>query len=220
MHVLVDSCTAESDHSTPLDHSTLDLDAVGICEHDDMITPAPARRSQTVKQHRVRRSSLSAIVSPFVQVSGAVSLDESSTIPQFKRRHSIATEMRYPMYVMKVASFLERYSAGERLLESHQRLRKLGLVQECPNSDDDVLFISHEWVGFHHCDPNGRQLRELCLFLRRLAGGEIACVESAWEMQLVYGGAAGGAVDRAGVEVADLDAVDKERAWRRVHATE
>jgi hypothetical protein len=37
-----------------------------------------------------------------------------------------------------------------------------------------------EWVGFTHCDPDGCQLRELCLLLRRLANGEVARVESSW----------------------------------------
>lgn len=97
------------------------------------------------------------------------------------------TAETYPMHVMRICAFLERYGSGERRLESHQRLKRLGLVTKLPTvQTENVLFISHEWVGYMHCDPDGAQTRELCMFLRRLQSGEIASVESSWEYQLAH----------------------------------
>ena len=100
-----------------------------------------------------------------------------------------ATEMLYPMHAMRVDTFLERYASGERKLESHQKLKKLGLVMEVASTDmteAEVLFISHEWAGFTHADPNGDQTRELCTLLQRLRSGAVGSVESAWEYQLLF----------------------------------
>jgi hypothetical protein len=66
----------------------------------------------------------------------------SLNVPAFTRRRSVATAIRYPMHVMRVSAFLDRYGAGERRLESHQLLRRLGLVVPCPDNEEDVLFIS------------------------------------------------------------------------------
>ena len=91
----------------------------------------------------------------------------------------LATEMLYPMHIMSVVDFLERYASGDRKLESHQKLKKLGLVTETSKElleGAELIFVSHEWTGFMHPDPNGHQTRELCLFLQRLRSGAIASV--------------------------------------------
>jgi hypothetical protein len=97
--------------------------------------------------------------------------------------------MLYPMHVMNVTDFLDRYAGGDRKLESHQKLKRLGLVAEISKellTDAEVLFMSHEWTGFTHPDPNGHQTRELCLLLQRLRSGAVAKVESSWEYQLSF----------------------------------
>ena len=75
------------------------------------------------------------------------------------RRLTVTSEVLYPMYVMPITSFLERYGPGQRRLEPHQKLKKLGLVVEYQKAWDnqigELLFISHEWAGFEHCDPTG-----------------------------------------------------------------
>ena len=95
-----------------------------------------------------------------------------------ERMHSVASEIHYPMYAMQVSDFLERYEGGSWKLEAHQLLVELGLVVRVPAEDKEVLFISHEWAGHEHPDPDGAQRRELCLFLRRLCSGEVCSIES------------------------------------------
>ena len=41
-----------------------------------------------------------------------------------------------------------------------------------------IMFISHQWNGFHHPDPNGRQLQVLCKMIRELRDGVHANVST------------------------------------------
>ena len=38
--------------------------------------------------------------------------------------------------------------------------------------EEDVIFLSHEWAGFFHADPDGKQTQVLCRVLERLKNGE------------------------------------------------
>ena len=93
--------------------------------------------------------------------------------------------MTYPMYVMPIRVFVQRYGSGERILESHGSLRQKGLVTEWDGASC-VLFISHEWTAVEHPDPSGLQTRELCALLVRLASGSTD-VSSSWEHQVTFG---------------------------------
>ena len=67
-----------------------------------------------------------------------------------------AVSHRYPMYVIKVTDLLELDK-----WVPHQDLVKAGkMIQVRSDLDVEVLFISHEGVGFTHADPNGDQTRE------------------------------------------------------------
>lgn len=76
-------------------------------------------------------------------------------------------EMRFPMWVLPVRAFLEM-AAGP--LACHQQLLAEGrLVQWTLGMF--VLFVSHQWVGRRHCDPNGEQMAILRSFLRAVIDG-------------------------------------------------
>ena len=95
-------------------------------------------------------------------------------------------EMLYPMHVMRVSAFIERYKDG-RKLEAHQQLVHEGAVVEWDGSAD-VVFISHEWVGHSHCDPEGEQTRQLVATLEKMLDGTFGTIESSIMMQLSFSG--------------------------------
>lgn len=43
--------------------------------------------------------------------------------------------------------------------------------------DAHILFLSHEWVGWHHPDPHGIQLKTFLRVMKRLHSGQIPKVE-------------------------------------------
>lgn len=87
---------------------------------------------------------------------------------------------RYPFYAIPVPELLE---LGE--WKPHQTLLAEGKLREC-TEDEDVIFVSHQWLGFHHPDPKGEQLASLQLLLRRLPAGEIE-VSSNSTLLTIYG---------------------------------
>ena len=49
-----------------------------------------------------------------------------------------------------------------------------------------VIFVSHEWLGWTHADPNGEQFYTLRRILQRLMQGKVSKVESHYLQQLVF----------------------------------
>lgn len=74
------------------------------------------------------------------------------------------------MYLISVSTFLTL----DRLLP-HQTLRHRGLLVERTDAHDgNVLFISHQWLGWEEPDPHNEQLRILQQLLLRLLAGEVS----------------------------------------------
>lgn len=85
------------------------------------------------------------------------------------------------MYVISVAALLDLDH-----VEPHQVWVENGLVREwTPSMSGRTIFVSHEWLGWEHADPNGEQLAALQRILKRLMHGEVQMVESSWMQQLV-----------------------------------
>lgn len=112
-----------------------------------------------------------------------LSLDHA--VAEAELRASLVGESPYPMYVISVKDFIERYSGTGRQLERQQVLREAGIAKKW-NGSGEVLFVSHEWTDFAHPDHSGIQLKELVIFLERLSSGKIAKVESSWEEQINF----------------------------------
>lgn len=87
---------------------------------------------------------------------------------------------RYPMYAIPVPTLL-----GLQKWRPHQDLLADGLLKQC-TEDDDVIFVSHQWLSFKHPDPQCEQLESLKKILRRLIAGELK-VESNAILQTMYG---------------------------------
>ena len=112
-------------------------------------------------------------------------------ITTLNRRISTATDMKFPMYLVPLDQ-LERLYGGKESrydrIEAHQELLKRGeLVRwiDLP-IDAHIIFLSHEWVGWHHPDPHGVQLKTFLRVMKRLRSGEISQVETNPFHTLVY----------------------------------
>ena len=82
------------------------------------------------------------------------------------------------MYLLSVSKLFELYG-GDRegsapvIMECHQRLEEKDMLVKWDDikSDDTIIFVSHEWVGWSHADPKGIQIATLCKVLDKLKRG-------------------------------------------------
>lgn len=91
------------------------------------------------------------------------------------------SRMFHDMFVLPVPTLLEM---GTML--PHQHLLQRGLLRRwTPDMADQVIFVSHQWLGWGHPDPEGEQFAALKGVLSRLLEGKAGRVESHWLQQLV-----------------------------------
>ena len=90
--------------------------------------------------------------------------------------------MKFPMYLVPLDQ-LHRLYGGKNprheRIEAHQELKRRGEIvrwEDLP-FDANIIFLSHEWVGWNHPDPHGIQLKTFLKVMRRLRSGEISQVE-------------------------------------------
>ena len=92
-------------------------------------------------------------------------------------------EMAYGMYVMSLKDLQDLEQ-----MQPHQVLLKKRLVREWSSlMHGRIIFVSHEWLGWVHPDPDGEQLMALKRILWRLINFEGPAVESYWLHQVLYG---------------------------------
>ena len=81
------------------------------------------------------------------------------------------------MYVILLQVLLKLYGAQRHpRLDSFENLKKSGRLKEyryIPR-DATMIYISHEWVGTDHPDPDGTQMYHLTYMLERLKEGKIS----------------------------------------------
>ena len=96
------------------------------------------------------------------------------------RRSSLRNlETIYPMHVALIQALVELDG-----IETHQEMLQRGLVRAWIHAmSGRIIFISHEWLGWNHADPNGEQFQALKRILQRLMRGEVPKVESFWYQQ-------------------------------------
>jgi len=105
-------------------------------------------------------------------------VDESERHPHARQvapvsmaEHLGADEGVFPMYVMRMSDFL----ALDRL-QPHNECMRLGLLVqiEADDAHSSCNFVSHQWCGLLHADPDGAHLRTMQEVFRMVAsGGEI-----------------------------------------------
>lgn len=95
--------------------------------------------------------------------------------PLVRTVHEVG-EMHYSMHLVPMANLLGSESAvcHEEMLKED---RLVTWNAELPGS---IIFVSHEWLGFCHADPDGLQFNALKRILHRLLHREVTKVESNW----------------------------------------
>ena len=98
------------------------------------------------------------------------------------RKSSTAFDLHFPMYIISLHQLQRMYGGKEpryHRMDTHQILKHRGELiqwQDLP-FDANIIFVSHEWVGWNHPDPQGIQLKVFLRVMERLRTGEIDQVE-------------------------------------------
>jgi len=109
-----------------------------------------------------------------------------------QRRLSTATSHKYYMYLISASSMLKLFFDDEDRKKNidlcHQDLLEQGKLTRFEDLPLDafVIFVSHQWNGFNHPDPNGRHIHVLCKTLFDLRDGVYDKVVSEAFSALVY----------------------------------
>ena len=81
------------------------------------------------------------------------------------------------MKVVRFSTIMKLYG-GQRhpKIESYETLKERGDLIDLryTQNDDVIIYISHEWAGTNHPDPEGTQMYHLLLLLERLQKGEVS----------------------------------------------
>jgi len=98
-------------------------------------------------------------------------------------------EEKLKMRVVSLRSIMKMYG-GQRhpKVESYDVLKSRGELKEYRYvpPDSTTIYISHEWVGTDHPDPDGTQMYHLLLMLERLQKGEISRTNMLWLHSLIF----------------------------------
>lgn len=126
------------------------------------------------------------------------------------RRKSTACGKQYPFWLIPVSTLLELYGSPHddgslRVVDAHQVLRERGCLVRWADvadskTDVHIIFVSHEWAGWNHCDPEGIQIHTLCSMLSRLMLGSVESVKTDIDFRLW----------------ADINVVTKAKEWKTI----
>lgn len=98
-------------------------------------------------------------------------------------------ESFFEMSVVRLHTLFRRYG-GQRhpKIESYKEFKSRGEILEHKHvpPDSTIVYVSHEWVGTDHPDPEGNQMYHLLLMLERLQTREVSRVDMEWFHTLVY----------------------------------
>jgi len=80
-------------------------------------------------------------------------------VAKMTRSNTTAIPCKYPMYLISVQDFLKLYEPDKNILDAHQVLKEKRLLHKFRDISKDkhvnIIFVSHEWLGFEHPDPEG-----------------------------------------------------------------
>jgi ankyrin repeat protein len=101
-----------------------------------------------------------------------------------QRRLSTATPVKYDMYVLNVSTMFALFEDEEDRKKNmnlcHQDLLETGKLirfEDLPMGAF-VMFVSHQWNGFDHPDPNGVQMSCMAQIFQHLRDGKIDRVDT------------------------------------------
>jgi len=101
------------------------------------------------------------------------------------------SEKQHEMWLMSLDQMQELYGGGEPLFSCLQTFQALRNRNELTRWVDlpigaFVVFVSHEWCGWNHPDPNAAQLKTFLDVMNRLRSGEIDQVKMSAEHKVMY----------------------------------
>jgi hypothetical protein len=171
----------------------LGYDALSYCNAFPEIKASIKRITREVKrvQHNDKNKSLNK---SFVPKLSHVLHPKSEPSNSFtlQRRLSTATPVKYEMYLMSLTTMFTLFGDVEdrkmNMNLCHQDLLgqgKLIRYEDLPLGAF-VMFISHQWNGFNHPDPNGVQIECMVKTFRRLRDGTIDRVDTDPFHTIVY----------------------------------
>ena len=88
------------------------------------------------------------------------------------------------MYLMPMRNML----AMEKMTTHQELLRQGKLGEYTSDLEGRPVFISHQWLGHKHPDPNNEQLTVLQRVVTRLMQRQISSVEPHWMQAFEFGG--------------------------------
>jgi len=131
----------------------------------------------------------------FPQLRGAlkrVALQRGEqSVTTLYRRDSTATDVKFPMYLVPLDQLHRLYGGKEPRyyrIEAHQELKRRGELvrwEDLP-FDANIIFLSHEWVGWSHPDPHGIQLKTFLRVMERLRLGLISRVDMNYHHAMMF----------------------------------
>ena len=104
-------------------------------------------------------------------------------------RRRIAEKPAWPLKLVKLSTVFERFGGGKSsLIDSYDTLKARGEIIDSRHTERDavLIYVSHEWVGIDHPDPDGVQLRHLLVLLKRLQNGQVKKTEMDAFHRLLY----------------------------------
>ena len=164
--------------ANPSIKNDLGRDVLSYCESFPEIKGAierVKREAKRVQQNNNKTSSKSTSKSGLVSrvksraPSQAPTKGMSSSSSSFtlQRRLSTATDIKYDMYLMSLSKMNKLFGTSldrkKNFHLCHQDLLKKDMLtrfEDLPMGSF-VIFVSHQWNGFNHPDPNGRQMQVL-----------------------------------------------------------
>jgi len=152
--------------ANPSIKNDLGRDVLSYCEAFPAIKDAIERvkRERKSEHHSTKKKTLKSTRKSRSPSSKRTTTSSSGTFT-LQRRLSTATSVNYDMYLLSLSTILKMFGDEESRIKNmyvtHQDLlksEKLVRYEDLP-MESFVIFVSHQWNGFNHPDPNGRQIQ-------------------------------------------------------------
>ena len=169
--------------ANPSIKNDLGRDVLSYCESFPEIKGAIERVKREIRQAQGGEKT-STTTTKETRPTGTVASTKGTKDFTLQRRLSTATDVKYDMYLLRLSTMMKLFgSPTERkknLQLCHQELLQKGMLtrfEDLPLGAF-VMFVSHQWNGFNHPDPNGVQIECMVKTFRRLRDGKIARVDT------------------------------------------
>jgi hypothetical protein len=144
----------------------LGRDVLSYCESFPEIKGAIERVQRETRQAQGGEKT-STTTTKETRPTGTVASTKGTKDFTLQRRLSTATDIKYDMYLMSLSNTNKHFGTSLERKKNfhlcHQDLLKKDMLtrfEDLPMGSF-VIFVSHQWNGFNHPDPNERQMQVL-----------------------------------------------------------